>query len=50
MTEMWGQGDFKHKGTTGKVEPSKQLLAEENLNFRCLSQKLLMSMIYHNQT
>ena len=54
MTDMWGQGVLKsiawvkHKGSTGKVEPSKQLLGKQNLIFKCLSQKFFMSMIYHD--
>ena len=39
----------KREGTTGKFELSQQLLAEENLYFRCLPQKLFMSMINHHK-
>ena len=55
MTEMWGRVVLKsmdwvkREGTMGKLEPSQQLLAEENLHFRCLPQKLFMSMINHHK-
>ena len=55
MTEMWGRVVLKsmdwvkREGTTGKFELSQQLLAEENLYFRCLPQKLFMSMINHHK-
>ena len=37
----------KRKGTTGKVKPSKQLLAEEKYTFHISISKVILSMIYH---
>ena len=48
LTENWARGVLKNmnwvklKGTTGKVEPSKQLFAEEKLTF----QKNISKVVY----
>ena len=50
LTENWARGVLKNmnwvkrKGTTGKVEPSKQLLAEEKLTF----QKNISKVVYEH--
>ena len=53
LTYMWARGVLKsmnwvkRKGTTGKVEPSKQLLAEEKFTFQMSISKVVLSIIYH---